>query len=513
LAIRVPPLDDPGRASMGDLGCAAVQPASCGANEARKPVVMILRQTLLYLPAQLVGPLFQFVAVLAWTHWLLPTDYGLIALIFALQELAFTLCMSWWTHYTIRYLPGLPDRGAYARSEFTMLALAAAGQVPVVLTALWLTSHLGSADLLLATIAFTVSRALNTHLGERARALGDVATYTIVQMAGPVLGFGLGLALMPVWHGAAAVLTGFAIVQVAILPLLAWRLDLRLRLHRPIDRALLRAALRYGGPLLAAGGFGWICLNGIRLVVEHIDGLAQVGLLSVGWNLGQRLIAVAAMLVTAAAFPLAVGETAQRGAEAGVAYIGRTAPLIIGILMPATIGLVIVSEPLTRSFVGAEFQAATLIVLPLATIGAAIRNLRMHTVDQVFMIAERPGFLLVLNIIEAAATTVLSIVGLLLGGLGGACLGVVVATALSALYGLAVARFRHGFSISIEPVIRITAAAGIMAGIVLLDIYPDGVLGLAVQIAAGGLVYLGLAILMLRSLIAPHRRVGFNPGA
>ncbi|MDB5652395.1 MAG: hypothetical protein JWQ94_8, partial [Tardiphaga sp.] len=29
---------------------------------------MLLRQTILYLPAQIIGPLFQLVAMIVWTH-------------------------------------------------------------------------------------------------------------------------------------------------------------------------------------------------------------------------------------------------------------------------------------------------------------------------------------------------------------------------------------------------------------------------------------------------------------
>lgn len=463
---------------------------------------MIIRQTLLYLPAQLVGPLFQFVAVLAWTHWLQAADYGFIALLFALQELAFTLCMSWWTQYTVRYLPGLADRTAYERGESAAMVVAAITQVPVVLAAMALTGHLDSAALALATLAFTLSRTLNTHLGERARALGDVLTYTIVQTAGPVLGFGLGFLLMEAWPGALAVVAGFAIVQIAILPLLASRLDLRPRASLRIDATLLRAAIAYGGPLLAAGGFGWLCLNGIRLVVEWVDGIAAVGLLSVGWNLGQRLISVVAMLVTAAAFPLAVRQSAQGGRQAGIAQIGRSTLLVLALLLPACVGLVAVARPFTELFVGAEFREATLIVLPLAALAAAIRNLRMHSVDQVFMIAEEPHFLLILNVAEAAGTVALCALGLAWGGLAGACLGTLAATTASTLACFAVAVTRHGFVIPLGAVLRIAAVAAAMAVVIRLDIYPPGAWGLTAQVAAGALIYLGLAALALRGPLA-----------
>ena len=47
---------------------------------------MLIRQTLLYLPAQLLGPLAQLAAIVLWTHWLDPNEFGLFTLAMAMQE-------------------------------------------------------------------------------------------------------------------------------------------------------------------------------------------------------------------------------------------------------------------------------------------------------------------------------------------------------------------------------------------------------------------------------------------
>lgn len=468
---------------------------------------MLLRQTLHYLPAQIVGPVAQFVAVLAWTHWLAPSDYGFISLILAVQELAFLVGISWWTHYTVRYLPALADSGPYRRNESGVMLLGALAQVPIVLAALGLTGHLADPGLVAATVAFTLSRSLNTHLGERARALGDVATYTIVQVAGPLVGFGLGLAFLRVAPGATAVIAGFAVVQMAIMPLLAARLAVIAAPRIPPDSDVLRLAFGYGGPLLVAGGLGWVSVNGIRFVVEHRAGLVELGLLSVGWNLGQRLIAVVATLVTAAAFPLAVRAAADGGAQAGIAQIGRTAILLVGLLLPAAAGIAAIAEPLILAVVGAEFQDATRVVLPLAAAAAALRNLRMHLADQVFLIAERPRALLRLNLAEAAATVVLCALGLAFGGLGGACLGVLAATGAGTVVAFAVAWSRHGLVLPVGPILWLAAAAGIMSAVTRLDVYPPANWGLAMRVTGGALVYLVLAGFVLRPWVKGLRGV------
>ena len=64
---------------------------------------MLIRQTLAYLPAQLLSPLLQFATALWLTHALGAADYGLTMLIFASQELVFLVCLSWWTTFFLRY--------------------------------------------------------------------------------------------------------------------------------------------------------------------------------------------------------------------------------------------------------------------------------------------------------------------------------------------------------------------------------------------------------------------------
>ena len=86
----------------------------------------------------------------------------------------------------------------------------------------------------------------------------------------------------------------------------------------PVDREIVGHALRYGIPLIIGGALGWVGLNASRFIVNEMPGVAAAGLFAVGYGLGQRAAAVAAMLVTAAAFPLAVKSMEQGGSKAAM---------------------------------------------------------------------------------------------------------------------------------------------------------------------------------------------------
>ena len=91
---------------------------------------MMLRRTVLYLPASTLGPALQIVAVLVLTHWLSPGDIGLYALIVAAQDLIGVAGLVWWSHYVLRYLApsGDPGRIAQDRTELAVLAVSALAQ-------------------------------------------------------------------------------------------------------------------------------------------------------------------------------------------------------------------------------------------------------------------------------------------------------------------------------------------------------------------------------------------------
>ncbi len=426
---------------------------------------MLLRQTLAYLPAQIVGPFAQVVAALVWTHWLAPAPYGLLTFLIASQELVFLVSLSWWTHYTMRYFGGLDEAGRlrFARSEAPVFAFGALAQVVGTLLVFALLGEPVTPGLVLAGVAYVVTRSLLMHLGERARTQGRIAIYTLGQFAGSVAGFAVALAAVALVSATPeAVLWGFSAAQIVGLALM-WRALGVVASSLLPGREVLAAALRYGAPLLVAGGFAWVAQNGIRVVVEHGAGAAALGLIAVGWGLGQRLAATLAMLVIAASFPLAVKSLHGGSREEAYRQIAQAGVMLMGLTVPAAVGLCFVAEPLTALFVAAPFRATTIAVLPFAAAAGAIRNIRMHIADPIFLLIERPGINLTINIVDATIMVAGCVGGLWLGGLVGTVAGALAGTCLSTAGGLVLAARAAGFRFPWGPGLRIAAASAAMA--------------------------------------------------
>jgi O-antigen/teichoic acid export membrane protein len=469
---------------------------------------MLLRQTLLYLPAQVIGPLVQFVSIILWTHYLTPEELGVYALITAAQEFAFTGTLFWFMLYTMRYYDpawGPAERDTFLSTETSVIIGACVGtalavaSLPLFITANW------SWPLLGAALAFAVTRTLATQITDRVRTAGDTFTYSVLQILWPVLGLIFGWFLITfVSPTAASALAGLALGQVIALLAAIKRIPLRLKPVIAVD--MVKAALRYGLPLVGGGLFVWLANNGIRFVVEHSQGPAAVGLITVGWGLGLRVAAFAAMMVTAAAFPIAMRRMREGTMADGQAQLERNGVLLLAVLAPAAVGLWSISDAFVSRFVATDFQAVTMAVMPWAILAGALRNFRIHFGEQVFLLREKTTAPLINDAIDGGLAMLGAAIGLAWIGLPGAAIGSAIAAFVALVVTLVWGWIAYAYRLPIVDGVKIGfATAAIVAVLSQMTIAADlGSIALAVM--AGATVYAAaLALLypsMARALMA-----------
>jgi O-antigen/teichoic acid export membrane protein len=475
---------------------------------------MLIRQTILYMPAQLLGPLAQFVAAVVWTHWMQPDAYGVLTTIMAAQELAYIALLSWWSAYMLRFLGNLDSdpKSGFQKSENTILWASAGAQALFGIGTLVVFRLELTVPLVFWTVMFTTSRCIGTHLSERARARGMILSYTVMQLCGPVVGFGMAYALVSLMAPTPqSALAGFAIAQCLGL-LWAWRaMGLTISIARP-DRDMLWKALVFGVPLIVGGALSWFSINGIRIVVEQMNGIEALGLISVGWGLGQRLASVAAMLVTAAAYPLAVAKLKDGSMQDALWQLSLGGALLLGILMPTAVGIILVTPVLVPLLIAEPFRDVTLAVLPLAALAGALKNFRVHFFDQTIILVDKTYLTLALNGVEVVTTLSACLYGAYAYGMLGAVVGCLVGTIVGLLFAAALCVYQLELPIPWDAFGRIAAATLVMAlavyGLHRQPVFGGQWLHLASMVAAGGAAYiLSLAALYPRALVVRLRRL------
>jgi O-antigen/teichoic acid export membrane protein len=471
---------------------------------------MLLRHTLLYLPAQIVGPLFQLIAVIVWTHVVDEHTLGVITLVTATHELLQIAFLAWWSQYALRYFGRYLDRDEvtrFYRTENVVLLASVVVQSAIAVAVLFLVIAPDAGNgLLVATVGYAVTRTLNLYIGERARVRHQIWVYSIQQIVGPFAGFIIGLVLIKLIDQSAEwPLAGYALAQliavIVVLPKIGHG-----RSFWPIDREIVNQALHYGVPIVIGGALGWVGLNASRFIVNDMLGVAAAGLFAVGYGLGQRAATVAAMLVTAAAFPLAVKSMEQSGSKVAMRQLADNSALLIAILAPSITGIYMLRAEIVHLLIAGSFQQVTLAVLPLSALAGSIRNLRAHFVDQSFLLHGRTRLMIVVAAIDAMATVGLSFIFIPSRGLVGAAGATVLAATAAAIVSFTIGFSKFGLALPLTHLIPVTLATGTMAA--LLGSLPEAtsLVILASHIAAGVLAYAAvLALLYSPSLLRMFR--------
>lgn len=454
---------------------------------------MLLRSTLLYLPAQIIGPLFQLISVIVWTHVTSESTLGVITLVTATHELLQTVFLYWWSQYALRFFGSVQDgehSARFYRTENAVLLLSVVVQTIIVLGILRIEiAPDAGLGLSLAVVAYVVTRTYNLYMAERARARHEIGVYSIQQMTGPALGFLLGLVLIrvfgdsPEWPIAGYAIAQFAALIVA-LPLIrfGWTVG-------PIDRTILREAMHYGIPLVIGGGFTWLTVNASRFIVSDMLGLAAAGLFAVGYGLGFRASMVPAMMVTASAFPLAVRTMDQHGRHRAMQQLADNGALLAAILLPSVAGVFMLRDEIVHLLIAPSFQAATLAILPLATLSGAIRNFRAHFADQVFLLHKRTRLMIGINGIEALLTVGLSILFIARWGLVGAVIASTVSAAVAATVSFAAGIVSFGLRPPLKHLLKVAVATSVMTAALYVLPKHVAVLSLTLHIALGAAIY------------------------
>ncbi len=411
----------------------------------------------------------------------------------AVQDLAQIATLSWWSQYVLRYLDDLrPESRAHQdRTELAVIGVAGIIQALFVAGVMTILDLAPAEPALIAAIALAgVARALVGHWSVRARAAERIGIYALAQIGGPALTLALSL-------------IGFTLVApnltVAFLAMALGHVLIALPMlrgadYRPPQPGLhwptLETAFRYGVFTTLGTGLAWVSMQSVRFVTEAMLGAAAVGLLHVGWGVGQRLATQIGVLATTALFPIAAGKARAQGIAEGVRQLMVAGPLLLAVLTPATILAFALAEPAADLLVGAAYREATAAILPLATLAGAIRVFRNHYFDEVLQLAEEPRLMVKLDGFEAALTILLCFAGAALQGLTGAAVGALAAAAITTLAAWRVVQRRHGPPLHWRDALP-TVVASLAMALCLSALPPAaGLFGLALEATVAGMAYL-----------------------
>lgn len=439
-----------------------------------------------------------------------PTEYGRFMLTLAVAVVLQTLVFDWLRHaatrfYSERARSERPEIRATLNASFAALAAFAV----IVALAFWtLRPSLPiSPGLAASAIAVSLANALFDFSTALLRARFHDGAYGALVVAKNVLAVTLTVGGAVMSGSADVALIGMTISVAGSLVVGRRELADPDTGFGKANGALLRRFLAYGLPIILAAVLYQIVPLANRALLSHTDGFAEVGLLSLAFEMGVRIVGAIGAAIDVILFQIAVRTEHADGADAARAQISRNLAIVFAILLPAIAGVWLILPSFEALFVPNAFRGHFIHYFSVMTPALFAFAMMNYGVNTAFQLAHRMAPL----IIAALVALVANFLALDLLPATRDATRFAQAQSISSMSGLAALVAMLLLLERMRPRARdiyatLAATSAMMSAGVTLRGLPPGVTTLIMQIGAGASVYGLLAYVLdiaeLRSLIA-----------
>ena len=457
------------------------------------------RQILGYLPANVIPALISVATIYVFTRLLPPAAFGLYtvgfnAVMFVQGAVFIALPLA-----VMRFLPAALRDGTQAAllstawADFALVCAPLAGAGLGLLLVLPMDPDIRA--ILLVALPALALRAVVAMSQAQARACNAVLRYGVVECLQSSAGFAAGVALI-LWRGPAGmnavlgVLVGAALAAAAGAPA-------TLRLMRG-SAATARPGLRHelrAFTLPLAGSYVVIFLlqYADRFLLDMFAGAGVLGVYAVAFSLVERPTTLLCQLISTATFPMAVRALEHEGAAAARTQNGHNGAALLGLALPACIGLALCADQIAAVLAGPAYRGGVASLIPPLAVAALLRNIAAHYLDHSFHLLRRSDLLLAIYAPASAGNIALDMVLIPRFGMMGAAYASLIALSSACFAGIVIGHRQFGLWLPAGRIARILVASLIMAAVLMLFHPSPGAAGLLAKIAAGAGTYAAMA--------------------
>jgi O-antigen/teichoic acid export membrane protein len=251
----------------------------------------------------------------------------------------------------------------------------------------------------------------------------------------------------------------------------------------------LRAILAYGLPMTVAMVMDALLVTADRFIIAHFLGEAGVAPYAAAQTLAQRSLMAICTVVGAAAAPLAFAALEREGAAEARRRLTAAGELAFAVAVPAAFGLAAVAGPLSDVMVGAALRAEARALLPWIAAGGLLQGLAVHYFQQGFLVARRPGALVLALLPSMAVYFAGNFVLVPRMGALGAAVALVASQAVQVAVVILAGRRHFAMPLCAGTAAKAVLVSALMFAALRLLPLPGGAVGLCVQVALGGAIY------------------------
>jgi O-antigen/teichoic acid export membrane protein len=447
---------------------------------------MLVKYSLIQLVGKFVPGLIAFVVAAILTRLLSPADFGALGLATALAQLLSLAAFGWLGLSVMRLATGRSPDSGFAASVLAIFAATGVAVLALAPIAFLLPLEPGQGAIIAAAIVGGIVFAYFDLKSSFLTADFKFPAFLVMNLARAGASAVAALTAAYVMGGGLAVFLALCGATLAVTFLFGGP---RTVAASGVNRQAIRAICAFGLPI--SGSLTLFALSGWtdRVILGLYSGTAAVGLYAAAAIIIQNTLQLAAQAIGSAAYPLAVVAYESGRRDVAVRQLEQNFTVLLGILLPAGVGMCMLAPNIAASLVGRDYHDAILVLTPLLAAAAVISGIRGNFIDHAFQLSGNTWHYLG---ISASMMTVNFAALLLLVpryhylGAGLASLATAIAGFLHALIA---SRRVYPMPLPFWDVAKILASVVAMTAVLGPLVSLRGMAALCLQIAAGGTAY------------------------
>ena len=363
---------------------------------------MLIRQAGIHLVANAASALLGLLSVSIFTRLFSPHDYGTYLLGAGFAAIVSVFLVGWFRNMVL---------SGHARNDGTDIrGLVLAGYllwcltVPLAYGAGLAIGLDGAAALAAIALAAAVGLFELTQDLLRARLEAAVVMKGTLVRAFAALALGVTIAI--------AHPSGLGLLMTAALAAVVAMLGQARRAWRgtriAFDRARLAAVARQGLPLTLSLTLLAVSDVTDRFMIAHLIGTADAGKYVAALDLVRQTLMMPAISAAAAFFPIAVQIHASKGGAAVRGHLADCSELLLGMILPASLGLAVIAPHVANVILGADFRDLAAQTMPVIAIAVVFQIMSQQYLHASFLLAGRNAFYLINTAVIIVVNVVLT---------------------------------------------------------------------------------------------------------
>jgi len=253
---------------------------------------------------------------------------------------------------------------------------------------------------------------------------------------------------------------------------------------------------KFAWPTIPQSGLAALIGRIDRFILAALVGAEAVGQYNAGFSLADQAISSVFLLVALVTHPLAISAFEHKSVDAFRAQLEKNITLMVGIALPAAVGLCAIASELSKIVLGESFRNSAIELIPVLVAALFISGIKDHYIAHSFHLAKKM-WLPVAALVPIAAVSVLANYLLIPRfGIFGAAYVMLGAQLCALVLTYILSRWAVPFPFPVADIAKICAAAGMMGGI--LYVLPERSvwISLSTKLVLGVLCY-GVALCFL----------------